>query len=206
MRQFRFPLSAIVLAVLLLLIAQYCPAAELRGLWVDNFGPGFLNKKQVKQLVNDCRMYNFNAVFVQMRARGDALYFPQAPNIDPRRSNISSDFDALQEVINQCHIGGPRIEVHCWIVGYFIWAWDKPPKEKKHIFNSHPDWLTRDSLGQKMIGKGYYLDPGHPDANFALLNVARDIASRYDIDGLHWDYLRYPEQDSGYNLTALKRY
>jgi uncharacterized lipoprotein YddW (UPF0748 family) len=170
---------------------------------VDAFGPGFFNVQQVKKLANDCRNYNFNAVLVEMRRRGDAFYDSK---FDPRTTIITTNFDALAEIIKECHTGVPRIEVHCWLVSHFIWAWEKPPRQPDHIFNRHPEYLTRDSIGQKFIGKGYFLDPGNPDANQTIYNVAKDIVSRYDLDGLHWDYCRYPNRDSGYNETALKRF
>ena len=187
-------------------LSSACHANEFRGLWVDAFGAGFFNTNQVRKLVEDCRKYNFNAVIVEMRRRGDAFYNPQLPNTDPRTTIITTNFDALAEIIKECHTGTPRIEVHCWLVSHFIWAWEKPPRPTNHVFNQHPEYLTKDSLGQKLIGKGYFLDPGNPDANQTIYNVAKDVVSRYDIDGLHWDYVRYPNQDSGYNDTALKRY
>ncbi len=136
-------------------------------------------------------------------AAGDAFYDSRC---DPRTTIIQTNFDALAEIIKHCHGGTPRIEVHCWVVSHFIWSWEKPPKQPNHVFNLHPEYLTQDSIGQRFIGKGYYLDPGHPDANLTVYNMARDIVSRYDIDGFHWDYCRYPNRDSGYNDTALKRF
>jgi uncharacterized lipoprotein YddW (UPF0748 family) len=191
-----------------MIFSDACSATgnEMRGLWVDAFGPGFHNKEEVTKLVEDCRHNNFNAVFVEMRKRGDAYYFPQSPNEDLRTDAIAKDFDALEEIVKQCHAGEPRIQVHCWLVGYFVWAWDKPPPQPGHAFNKHPDYLTKDSIGQKFVAKGYYLDPGNPRVNTLLLNTAKDVVKRYDIDGLHWDYLRYPTKDSGYNEVALKRY
>jgi len=192
---------------LVILGAVSLPAAafpsEFRGLWVDAFGPGFFNTAEVKKLVQDCRQYNFNALIVQMRRRGDAFYHS---NCDPPTTSISTNFDALAEIIRECHTGAPRIEVHCWVVSHYIWSADKPPPQPNHVFNQHPEYLTRDSIGQKYIGKGYFLDPGNPDANLTIYQVAKDIVSRYDIDGFHWDYCRYPNQDSGYNETALKRF
>src|SRR5262249_16987201 len=47
---------------------------------------------------------------------------------------------------------------------------------------------------------------GNPDANLTIYKAAKDIVSRYDIDGLHWDYGRYPMRDSGYNERAIQRY
>jgi uncharacterized lipoprotein YddW (UPF0748 family) len=189
----------------LLSTALNTPASspEFRGLWVDAFGPGFLDAEQVKKLAADCRKYNFNAVIVEMRRRGDAFY---NSTYDPRNPLITNSFDALTEVIKQCHTGTPRLEVHCWVVSHYIWSAEKPPPQPDHIFNRHPEYLTQDSIGQKYIGKGYFLDPGHPDANLTIYNMAKDIVSRYDIDGFHWDYCRYPTQDSGYNETALRRF
>jgi uncharacterized lipoprotein YddW (UPF0748 family) len=153
---------------------------EFRGLWVDAFGPGFFNVEQVRKLVSDCRKYNFNAVIVEMRRRGDAFY---NSNYDPRTTSISTNFDALAEIIKECHTATPRIEVHCWVVSHYIWSAEKPPTQPDHIFNRYPEYLTRDSIGQKFIGKGYFLDPGNPDANLTIYNMAKDIVSRYDIDG-----------------------
>jgi uncharacterized lipoprotein YddW (UPF0748 family) len=178
-------------------------AGEFRGLWVDGFGPGFFNEQQVTKLASDCRKYNFNAVLVEMRRRGDAFYDSK---YDPRTTIIPTNFDALAAIIKECHTGTPRIEVHCWMVSHFIWAWEKPPTQRDHVFNRHPEYLTRDFIGQKLIDKGYFLDPGNPDANLTIYAAARDVVSRYDIDGLHWDYCRYSAQDSGYNQAAINRY
>jgi uncharacterized lipoprotein YddW (UPF0748 family) len=191
------------IAAVTLLLPLWLDASEFRGLWADAFGPGFFNADQVRKLAADCRKYNFNAVLVQMRRRGDAFYNSR---YDPPTTSIATNFDALAEIIRQCHTGTPRIEVHCWLVSHYIWSADTPPPQPGHVFNQHPEYLTRDSIGQKYIGKGYFLDPGNPDANLTVYNVAKDIVSRYDIDGLHWDYCRYPNQDSGYNATAIKRF
>lgn len=192
-----------------LLVSTLIPEAaaqSYRGIWVDAWGAGFLNASQVTTLVNHCRTYNFNSVVVQMRRRGDAFYMPQAPNGDPRTTALASNYDALQEIINQCHNGTPRIEVHCWVPTHLIWADTSAPPQSGHVYNSHPEYLMRNSSGATFISEGYYLDPGHPDAQTWNYNMARDIVSRYDIDGFHWDYIRYPQQDSGYNPTAIARY
>jgi len=180
--------------------------AKFRGIWVDGFGPGFLNQLEVQKLAADCRKYNFNAVFVEMRKRGDAFYVPHEPNNEPRSSLVASNFDALQAIIDECHNGTPRIEVHCWFVSHFIWSGTNDPPASNHVFNAHPEWLTKDSIGQKHLENGWFLDPGNPDANRWVHDVALDIATHYDIDGFHWDYCRYPSQDSGYNEASLKRF
>ncbi len=201
-------LAALLIALLAIPDPRF-PARgdEFRGLWVDAWGTGFLNASQVTTLVNQCRTYRFNAVIVQMRRRGDAFYFPEAPNGDPRTTAISSSYDALQELINKCHTGSPRIEVHCWVPTHLIWSnAANPPPQPGHVYNLHPEYLMKNSAGATQIGGSFFIDPGHPEVTAWNYNMAVDIVSRYDIDGFHWDYIRYPTTNSGYNETAIARY
>ncbi|MBA4150529.1 MAG: immunoglobulin domain-containing protein [Verrucomicrobia bacterium] len=178
---------------------------EFRAVWVDAWGTGFLNATQVNNLVSHCRTYNFNAVIVQMRRRGDAFYMPQAPNLEPRTTALAANFDALQDLINKCNTGGNKIEVHCWIPTQLVGD-SGSVNNLNHVMNVRPDLIMKTSTGAIHIGEGYYLDPGHPEAQQWNYNVAMDIVSRYNIDGFHWDYIRYPTTDSGYNPTAIARY
>ena len=190
----------------LCLVLPVSGAAEFRGVWVDAWGAGFLTATQAQKLIADCRAYNFNAVFVQMRRRGDAFYIPQAPNLEPRTTAISSGYDALATLIQAAHTGTPRIEVHCWVTSNLIWSGANPPSQSTHVFNRHPEYLMKNAAGETYLAEGYYLDPGHPDAMRWNYEMARDIVSRYDIDGFHWDYIRYPQQDSGFNDVAVARF
>jgi uncharacterized lipoprotein YddW (UPF0748 family) len=52
----------------------------------------------------------------------------------------------------------------------------------------------------------YYLDPGHPDVVDYTVAVYAELATRYDLDGVHLDRVRYPWQNYGYNPTALARF
>lgn len=195
-----------LLAGIWLLYGIPAGGGELRGLWVDAIGEGFQDAAQIQRLVQDCREYNFNAVFVQLRRRGDALYLPNGTIKEPRTSRLAPNFDALAELIEQCHKGTPRIEVHFWFTSHLIWSSPLPPTAPGHLFNIHQDWLTKDSAGGVKMANGFYLDPGHPDASQWLHDIALDITKRYNIDGFHWDYLRYPGSDSGYNKAAMNRY
>ena len=39
----------------------------------------------------------------------------------------------------------------------------------------------------------YFLNPGHPQTKEYLMSLVREVVERYDVDGVHFDYLRYPE-------------
>lgn len=180
---------------------------EFRAVWVDAWGTGFLNASQVTQLIADCRAYNYNAVIVQMRRRGDAFYNHVVPGNDPKTTAIASNFDALADILNKARSGSPRIEVHCWVTTFPVWSSEtSSPSQPGHVFNLHPEYLMQNSAGNRYIGEGYYLDPGHPDATYWNYVMATNIVRRYDVDGFHWDYIRYPALDSGYNPTAIARY
>ena len=182
---------------------------EFRAMWIDAWGTGFLNASQVTQLIADARAYNYNALVVQMRRRGDSFYNNTLAGNDPKTTAISSGFDALQDVITKAHDtsgGQKRIEVHCWVTTHVIWSSLTPPSQAGHVFNLHPEYLTRDSTGTNWISEGYYLDPGNPDATLWNFQMATNIVRRYDVDGFNWDYIRYPGPDSGYNPTAIARY
>lgn len=179
-------------------------AQEFRGLWVDAFRPGFKSKAEVRRLIADARAARFNALFVEVRRRADAYY---QSSYEPRAAGLEPGFDPLAELIAQAHSGGPRLEVHAWLVMYPVWSQvSPPPSEPRHIYRAHPDWLTRSHKGELWNGINYVLDPGHPEVQRHLLNVTMDLISRYDVDGVHLDYIRYESNAWGYNEVALKRF
>ena len=48
----------------------------------------------------------------------------------------------------------------------------------RHPFTLHQDWLDESDAGLKTDGTGYGFDPGHPEVQKYLFNVAMDIISR----------------------------
>lgn len=41
-------------------------------------------------------------------------------------------------------------------------------------------------------------DPGNPRTNDYLLSIVKEIVTGYDVDGIHFDYVRYPDENSGF--------
>jgi uncharacterized lipoprotein YddW (UPF0748 family) len=122
---------------------------------------------------------------------------------------VSADFDSLAELIRTCDTkAGPRIEVHAWLTMFPI-ATTIEPADRRHVFHAHPEWLSEAYTGAKFdggAGKGYWLDPGHPGVQQHLFDVAMDVLTRYDIDGLCLDYIRYAGRDWGYNSNSVARF
>jgi len=187
-------------------------AQEMRGLWADAFHNGMKNASQVTQLVDAARAANMNAIFVQVRKRGDAYY---NSTLEPKAADVSpQSFDPLADLIQKANTGGPRIEVHAWIVTYNIWnSQSTAPPQPTHPYNLHPDWLSRNHLGATWANGNYQLDQGHPAVQQHTFDVCMDIINRYDVDGIHYDYVRYSDDGSsanyqpwGYNPVAVSRF
>lgn len=176
---------------------------ELRGWWVDTWHAAMRNQSEVDALVNTARVANFNALFVEVRKRGDAYYVSR---FEPKASDVESGFDPLAYLVMRAHDtnAGPRLEVHAWIVTYNIWnnRSSLPPQEN-HPFRAHPDWLTESYSGETWDGSNYAFDPGHPEVQQHTFDVAMDIITRYNVDGLHFDYIRYAGRDWGYNPVPI---
>jgi uncharacterized lipoprotein YddW (UPF0748 family) len=177
----------------------------LRGIWIASWGDGILTKEQCDELVTTCRESNLNAIFPEVRKIGDAYYHS---NVEPRANNIPDDeFDPLGYLIEQCHDtsdGKQYIEVHAWLVTFRLWKGDIADVPEGHFFKAHPDAAMYNYDGEI----GGFADPGHPATEEWTAKVFRDVATSYDVDGVHHDYVRYPEDGGawGYNPVSLKRF
>ncbi len=194
-----------MLAVLLVSVIDL-RASECRGLWVDAFHSGFWRTQEVSSLVADIRAMRCNTVLPEVRKRGDAYY---QSSYEPHALRGGSAFDPLAVLIQKAHDtnSGPRVEVHAWMVAYPIWrVEDGQPPQTNHVFRLHQDWLDQSNLCALNDGLEYHLDPGHPEVQTHIFNVAMEIVSRYDVDGLSFDYLRYPGRNWGYNPVSVARF
>jgi uncharacterized lipoprotein YddW (UPF0748 family) len=211
-----------VAAVILFLV---CPATvfaqdppELRAVWVDAFHEGIRSAPEADDLVAAARRANLNTLIVQVRRRGDALY---TKGIEPPLDDPTYDpsFDALAYIVDAAHKAG--LEVHAWINAMPVWRDDAPPADPRHVFNRHgltaagdDNWLTSSPAGNHRFPVGYFLDPGHPAAAAYLAEIYLNVVRNYAVDGVHFDYVRYPETDErlprgagvGYNAVNLARF
>lgn len=203
--------NRILTFLILVLLSASAGAQEFRALWADAFHAGLRNSTETSALIAAARAAKCNAVVVEIRKRGDAYY---RNGLEPVATDVASGFDPLGDLITKGHTGTPRIEVHAWIVTYNIWNnQTTPPTQPTHPYNLHPDWLCENNAGTQWDGGNYQLDPGHPAVQQHTFNVAMDIITRYDVDGLHFDYVRYSDSSSsvgnqpwGYNPVTMARY
>jgi len=180
------------------------PNNELRALWVVR--DALRDPESVERMVDFARDARFHLIFVQVRGRGDA-YYPSAtepPGLD--LVYPVEDFDPLEYVLVLAHRAG--IAVHAWINVFYVWSDPGASPPPGHVFHEHPDWFLADPGGTRMSERsvrwwqedgieGYYLAPGDRRVRSYLAGVVRELAQRYDIDGIHLDYVRYPARAYG---------
>ena len=190
---------------------------QLRGLWVDAFGPGFKTPLEVDKLVRDAQTMRVNALFVQVSRRADCYCNKSSM---PRTADplVPVGFDPLQDVLDKAHAAG--IQVHAWIISTGIWNKTAPEYASNHPFKLHgptakgrDKWLTVRADGETQAGADYVLDLGHPEAAEFVANMYSSVVQNYAVDGVQFDRIRYPDSGGppflatwGYNPTALERF
>lgn len=189
---------------------------EYRAFWVDTFNTSLNNHSDVLAVVNNAKAAKANAIFVQVRRRGDSWYLNSLEPLGDR-TPIQAGFDPLQDVINVAHAEG--LEVHAFVIMNAVWGRAPnlfPPENPNHVFNLHGgfnaatntivpgpnNWLTRTLLPDgaagityqgHRFGSDFWVDFGHPDAAKYTVDVLNHLVQNYNIDGLHLDRIRYPE-------------
>ena len=81
-------------------------AQDMRAVWRDAWGSGFKTPGQTAQLVDFAERHGFNAVFIEVRKRGDAYY---NSSIEPRASDRGNVAGRLPDEI---HPGAERHADH----------------------------------------------------------------------------------------------
>jgi uncharacterized lipoprotein YddW (UPF0748 family) len=133
---------------------------------------------------------NMNTVLFQVRPRGNAFYRSSSePWARELTGELGRDpgWDPLRFALQEAHKRG--LELHAWFNVYKVWGGSAPPPASKplHVVRSHPEWA-------RVYHGEWWLDPGIPAVRDYLVGVAMELISKYDIDGIHFDYMRYPAQ------------
>jgi uncharacterized lipoprotein YddW (UPF0748 family) len=218
---------AAIAAALLLFISplRADPATEVRALWVVR--TTLTSPAAIATMVSSAKAGGFNTLLVQVRGRGDA-YFQRG--VEPRPPSLDAQpaFDPLATTIARAHEAG--LQVHAWINVNLVAGAGELPAARSHVVFRHPEWLmvpralaadlagadprspgylgrlARFVRGQSSEIEGLYLSPVSPSAAAYTTSIVRDVVDRYDLDGIHLDYIRYPREDFDYSSETLKTF
>lgn len=183
------------------IVSPAASAPQFRAFWVDTWHTGILNPTETTATVNFVKSCNCNVILAQVSKVADSYF---TSSYLPRATNVQAGYDALADCITKAHAEG--IEVHAYVCVYRCWTQQNDPPWDDHVYKTHPEWLSKTSGGAMYAGNESYLDPGNPAAMAWLIDVYMEIVNNYDIDGLHFDRIRLPGTDWGYNLVAVNRF
>ncbi len=169
------------------------------------------SRNYIRSYFEQARKSNFNIIYFQVRGNADAFYHSAYEPWSKILTGIlgaDPGWDPLQFAIDRAHEQG--LELHAWINTFPAWrSGEKPPTASipEHPYRAHPEWVVCDSSGKPMNPKFGYItfSPGIPAVQQHIQKVLADLVDNYDVDGIHFDYIRYPEWSNrhGYSHDTI---
>ncbi|MFN6484097.1 MULTISPECIES: glycoside hydrolase family 10 protein [unclassified Nostoc] len=178
---------------------------EIRAVWLDR---GTIvragSKAGLAQIFDRLAQAGINTVFFETVNAGYTIYPSQ---IAKEQNPLIRGWNPLEEAVKLAH--ERDMELHAW-----VWTFAAGNQRHNEILNlnpdypgpvlaAHPDWANYDNLGN-MIPVGQtkpFFDPANPEVRQYLLKLFEEIVTKYNVDGLQLDYIRYPFQDPSAGRT-----
>jgi uncharacterized lipoprotein YddW (UPF0748 family) len=174
---------------------------EIRAIWLDR---GTIvkaaSRQGLAQLFDRLAATGINTIFFETVNAGFPIYPSQ---VEPQQNPLTRGWDPLKDAVELAH--ERNMELHAW-----VWTFAAGNQVHNHLVNlpdsymgpiltAHPDWANYDDRGNVIpLGqKKPFLDPANPAVRSYLWRLYEEIITRYDVDGLQLDYIRYPFQDAG---------
>lgn len=180
------------------LLSQWRPKYEARAVWLTTIGgldwphsyamsPSSIakQKQELIDILDRLQLAGINQVLLQTRIRATTIYpsrFEPWDGALSGRPGTAPGYDALAFAISECHRRG--MELHAWIVAIPVGKWNS--YGCRQLRSRRPELL-------KKIGDEGFMNPEKPATAQYLADMCAEIAENYDIDGIHLDYIRYPE-------------
>jgi uncharacterized lipoprotein YddW (UPF0748 family) len=163
-----------------------------RGMWVTRWD--FASEADVRRAIADADSIGITDVYFQVRGQGDAYYESE---LEPWGEELTKftgpepGFDPLEVAIDEARVRGVR--VHAWMNVMPLWKGKVAPKDPSHRWVARKDWRLTDANGNpQALHDGYVvINPVLEETQDHIVRVVRDIVRRYDVDGIHLDYIRF---------------
>lgn len=181
-----------------------------KGLWISfseinamlKSEKGF--KEEFQVVLENCLSLDIENIYVHVRAYCDSLFESQYfPLINDA---CDYDFDTFEYILTACHQKG--IKVHAWINPYRVLT-SSDDINKLNEKSPARRWLTDDNPANDLnvcIYNGIYLNPAEHEVRQLVINGIREVITKYDVDGIHFDDYFYPTTDETFDAQSYKSY
>jgi uncharacterized lipoprotein YddW (UPF0748 family) len=180
-------------------VDQRLAQPEIRAVWLDR---GTIvragNKAGLSKIFDRLVQAGINTIFFETVNAGYTIYPSQ---VAKEQNPLIRGWDPLADAVKLAH--ERDMELHAW-----VWTFAAGNQRHNEIINvnsnypgpvlaAHPDWANYDNLGNMIPGGQTkpFFDPANPEVRQYLLKLYEEIVTRYNVDGLQLDYIRYPFQD-----------
>lgn len=163
-------------------------------------------KKSFLKILDVYEIYNLNAIIMQVRASGDALYLSE---LNPASMYVTGKiegvlpFDLLKFAVEETHKRG--MEFHAWFNPYRVTVLKAPEKTKEEILSTLSDKNYAKQNPDKVLrfDDKLFLNPGDPDVmEFVTLSIM-EVVKNYDIDAVHLDDYFYPYRSTKTDANGI---
>ena len=179
------------------------PKYEIRAVWLttlngldwpktlSNGSSGSVErqKQELVRILDQLKAAGINVVLLQTRVRATTIY-PSA--MEPWDGCLTGTagrnpgYDPLQFAIDECHKRG--MQLHAWVVTIPIGKWAAAGCTQ--LRKRQPNLVKKITVNGAAEG---VMDPEKPQTATYIADICEEIVKNYDIDGIHLDYIRYPE-------------
>lgn len=178
---------------------------EIRAIWLDR---GTLvqagSEAGLAVIFDRLAAAGINTVFLETVNAGYPIFPSQ---VAPQQNPQLQGWDALASAVKLAHQRGMQLHAWVWVFAAGNERHNQllglPANYPGPIIAAHPSWANYDNQG-KLAPVGQpkpFLDPANPEVRDYLLSLFKEIVTRYPVDGLQLDYIRYPFQNPARNLT-----
>lgn len=178
----------------------------IRGAWVTTTASTALDSRdQIKQMVTNCKAAGINHLFIVVYNNARTIY-PSAVMNSLIGKPILERFagrDPLQECIEEARAAG--LKVHAWFEYGFSSSYSASGGP---IVAAKPHWAARDMAGNLVVKNGFdWLNGLHPEVQQFMIDLFKEVVSKYAIDGVQGDD-RLPAMPSsgGYDPYTVALY
>ncbi len=181
---------------------------EMRGAWIQCVNGQFqgMGTQKMQQTLtyqlDELQKDGVNVIIFQVRPECDALYEsklePWSRFLTGQQGRAPQPYwDPLQWMITECHKRG--MELHAWINPYRA-----KTKTTKQLASDHI--AVRKPMSCFAYDDMFILNPGMPENRKYICEVAKDIVTRYDVDGIHMDDYFYPYPVQGETIPDAEQF
>lgn len=214
-------------AALLLTLVFACPAfcdrlnySDMKCLWISQFdlrsvycsGGQQRNQEEfikcIETILDNAAASGFNTVIVQMRPNADSMYpseyYPPSAYVVGAYGKEFA-YDPVKIIVDEAHTR--NLSIQAWINPIRAVSIDNIRKtNRRYVIRQ---WYDNPNTNGRYIvrsGELLYLNPAYEEVRQLIISGARELVSKYDVDGLHMDDYFYPTTNASFDAAAYAKY